>query len=528
MYKKIDRSLLWMAGSIMTIAVLGKAFIRYHFGFLDAVLLIIGAACMMASVWKFKRPHGAAKIGGNGMRAAAGIAVTVILLAVLNAAALKYDRAWDVTASKQHTLAGYTKDYIRGLKMNVRLTAFFVGIPPQYLTDMLAAYEKESGGRIKAEIIDPLVDLGYAAQFGNVISGKESKIFVQTELGRKDIDFTAAPLTEEQLTNEIVRLTRPLRKVYFLAGHNEADIENDEPEGLQSFAELLERNRIATGVLVLGEKGSIPADSDALVIAGPKRHLTASEEETVREYLDKGGDALIMTENVYVTTPDQPLTKEQQTLYPSLNGVLADWGLRVNDDIVVDMASHVGGDVGSPATRNYMPHRALVNDVDYTFFIRPRSISLLPDRREGLKLAPVILTASEKQSWGETNRYLQVKFNSAEDRPGPIPFAYVAYEPRDASENKTSDTRIFVITDTDFISNQFLDEYGNAVLAMNVINWLIEADYRSFMKTKTVSVEKLELTSRQKRSVLAVLMAMPLFVIILECRYGYGARSAKL
>lgn len=515
--KNIGCRTFWTAGTLFAAAAFCRAYVRYQFDFIDGLLIFLGFVMVLSSL-RGMGPR--ARLSGArvwfGLRTISRIMAVLSLLVLVNAAAVTHDHGWDVTAAKQHTLSKYTTAYIAHLPRKVRLTAFVVGLPPQYLVDMLDAYAKRSNGGITTEIIDPLVDLGYAAQFGNVISGTESKIFVQTDIGRKDIDFTDAPLSEEQLTNEIVRLTRPPRKAYFLAGHNEPDPENDDAGGLSSLAEMMARNHITSAVFILGGKKAVPSDCDILVIAGPKSPLSKDEEDAVRAYLREGGDALLMPENTYVSTPDQPLTKEQGDLYPSLNGILADWGMRVNKDIVVDLASHVGDDVGSPATRNYMPHKAFVKGLDYTFFLRPRSISLRPDRRKTVNLAPVILTASDKKSWGETDRYLEVKFDSGEDRPGPVPIAFVAFEPRvpgDASA-KPSDTRLFVITDTDFITNQFINEYGNATLAMNIINWLSESDYQVFMAPKNIDTTRLDLTSKQKRMVMAILVFMPFVVLV--------------
>ncbi len=38
-------------------------------------------------------------------------------------------------------------------------------------------------------------------------------------------------------------------------------------------------------------------------------------------------------------------------------------------------------DVGSPATENYVRHKALTEGLDYTFYIRPRYIRVFPQRR---------------------------------------------------------------------------------------------------------------------------------------------------
>ena len=241
-------------------------------------------------------------------------------------------------------------------------------------------------------------------------------------------------------------------------------------------------------------------------MAGPEKHLSEDEVQIVQDYLEKGGDALFMIEHTVITTVDKPLTEQQEGLNPSLNEILSQWGLGIENDIVVDLASHASGDVGSPATKNYMAHKAIVGGLDYTFFVRPRSIRMLRDKPKDVKLAPLILTSSKETSWGESNRYLDVKFDPNEDRAGPVPIAFVGWQPQMGVSGKASDTRFIVVTDVDFISNALIDAYSNAQLGVNMLNWLTEKDYQTFLSKEGVDVIRLDLTSQQKRMIVAILM----------------------
>jgi ABC-type uncharacterized transport system involved in gliding motility auxiliary subunit len=197
---------------------------------------------------------------------------------------------------------------------------------------------------------------------------------------------------------------------------------------------------------------------------------------------------------------------------PSLNEILNNWGLEVKSDIVVDLASHASGDVGSPATKNYLTHRSVVQGLDYTFYVRPRSIGMLSKHRPTIKYAPFVLTQSSQQSWGETNRMLEVKFDEKEDRPGPVPIAFVVWEPKEGDD--FSDTRMAIFTDADFLSNAYIDSYSNGAMGINIINWLTEVDYQSFLGEKDIKVEKLNLTSQQKRVVVVILLIVPVLLLI--------------
>lgn len=438
------------------------------------------------------------------------VASVSIFTVAINSFTFSLAYRWDVTFDQQHTLTTSTIDFVKGISNHVELTALYVGLPPKYLEDLFKEYERVSNGNITTKIIDPMIKIGQASQFGNIISGKERKVVVRSGDERKDIDFSAASLTEEQLTNALVRVTREQRQVYFLSGHGEFSISNEENQGLSHFARLLDANNIISKSLMLGIEGSIPEDCEVLIIAGPRTDFTAKEQKLIEDYLNLGGDALFLIEHVVITSPDKPLTAEQEDKNPSLNSILNHWGVNVENDIVVDLSSHIGDDVGSPATRNYMRHKAITAGLDYSFYVRPRSITVLEDRRATIKLAPIVLSASKEKSWGETNRTLDIHFDEGVDTPGPVPISFVIWEEKEESEK--SDTRIIVFTDADFLSNVYLNQYSNAAMGLNLVNWLSELDYTVFLDQKKVNVERLDLTSKQRRMITALLFLMPLFI----------------
>jgi ABC-type uncharacterized transport system involved in gliding motility auxiliary subunit len=424
---------------------------------------------------------------------------------------------WDVTQNKQHTLSSNTIEFISSLTNEVQLTAFHVGMPPKYLLDLFNEYERVSAGVIKTDIIDPIEQIAYAAKFGNAINADERKVIVQSGENRKDVDFSLSALSEEKLTNAIASVSRAPRTVYFLTGHGEYSSSSQEYAGLSKFKQLLSDNNITSKTLMLGISQSIPADCDVLIIAGPKNALSQTEETIIGDYLTKGGDALFLIEHTIVTTPDKPLSADQLQKNPSLNVILNQWGLDVQSDIVVDFTNHIGDDVGSPATKNYQRHKALTEGLDYTFYVRPRSIRVLPQRRASIKHAVIVSTASTENSWAETNRTLDIQFDPNTDTPGPVPFAYVVIEEKnseDPQNKKSSDTRLIVFTDADFLSNVYIHQYSNAQMGLNLVNWLAELDYKTFVSAKEIKVERLDLTSKQKRQVIVILFLLPFMFVI--------------
>ncbi|HEB28124.1 MAG TPA: hypothetical protein ENI05_10180 [Porticoccus sp.] len=506
-------SILFLLGMVCLTWGGVSLYVEQHGDSLSLALLLLGVISLLTcSITKYLSSQGHAHFS-QWRKLGVTLSVVVIVsvfTVVINIYTYSLPYRWDVTSAQQHTLTSSTIDFVKGINKPVELTALYVGVPPKYLEDLFKEYERVSNGNITTEIIDPMVKIGRAAQFGNVISGKERKVILQSGVERKDIDFSKLSLTEERLTNALVRVTREQRQVYFLTGHGEYSIESEDNQGLSRFAKLLESNNISSKSLMLGIEGSIPEDCDVLIIAGPRTEFTEKEQALIEDYLNQGGDALFLIENVVVTTPDKPLTAEQENKNPSLNNILNQWGVNIENDIVVDLSSHVGDDVGSPASRNYMRHKAITAGLDYTFYVRPRSISVLPDRRATIKLAPIVLSASKEKSWGETDRTLAIHYDEGVDTPGPVSFSFVIWEEKE--EGEKTDTRIIVFTDADFLTNVYINQYSNATMGFNVVNWLSELDYTVFLDKKEVKVERLDLTSKQRRMITALLFLMPLFI----------------
>ena len=518
-----------IAGLLFIFLSAAIAYLENHFSILGIIVLFVGLIFSFSAIFFLREKIKSllfilrlAKPGSSILF----VFVLVFLLIGVNDVGRKYSFRYDMTKAKQHTLTKATVDIIKNLKKDVKITTFYVGIAPNYLKDLLDEYERLSQGHIKKEIVDPLVQIGYAAQFGNVISADEKKAVVESGKERKDIDFKDKSLNEEMLTNAIIKTTRDVRKVYFLTGHEEFAIENTNTTGYSILKDTLTESNYIVKELMLGMEGKIPSDCDVLVIAGPKNPLLKKEEDIIEEYLERGGKALFLIESAPMGTSEHPLLERDKLKNPSLNEILNNWRIAIGDDLVVDLENYIGGDVGCPATKNYPPHKEIVNNLDYTFYVRPRSITFLTDSRKSIKIAPLVMTASKKSSWAEEDRALHVKFDEGIDKPGPVVIGAVIWEPK--NDKKIADTKIIVFTDSDFASNAFIGQYSNAEMILNCISWLSDLEKVIPIKDKDLHVERLDLTSRQIRLVVIILVAIPILIVCGGCLVWWRQGLAML
>ena len=91
---------------------------------------------------------------------------------------------------------------------------------------------------------------------------------------------------------------------------------------------------------MLAQTGAVPADAAVLVIAGPDIDFLPAEVELLRGYLEGGGKALFLL--------DPPETTEALDV-PNLVELIAEWGIEIGRDFVVDY-SGIGQLLGTGPT----------------------------------------------------------------------------------------------------------------------------------------------------------------------------------
>ena len=108
------------------------------------MVLIVGLACVLVCGLRLR---------GNGRPDVNGMAARVRFLCPRRSSSWRalrpgsiislagMERRWDVTRARQHTLSQYTAEILHNLHDRVEVTTFHVGLPPNYLEDLLLPQE---------------------------------------------------------------------------------------------------------------------------------------------------------------------------------------------------------------------------------------------------------------------------------------------------------------------------------------------------------------------------------------------------
>ena len=384
--------------------------------------------------------------------ARAGVSVAAILLGAALLFGVNYlgSRRWarfDWTKTRLYSLSETTTKMVRGLTSPVRITVFMTERSRLYspVRELLNRYRVLSP-RIEIEYLDPQKNPARAQalvqEFGirqNTVvfrSGDRKKYVEEDKLAEYDFAGgmpNAAPNIkafkgEEAFTSAILAVTedRPPR-VYFSAGHGEPGL--DSVERGRGFAELkqtLERDNVTVATWDSLGKGTVPADADVIVVAGPRTGFLEPETAALETYLAGGGAcSSCSTPCCRLPGPLPPTTGSggSSPRRASASGV----------DIVVDPSNAlplVGAETLIANRYGSQPIvRPLADQQLPIIFTLARSVARVEPPPPGVTATMLVETTSE--GWGETGlaRLDEQIAKDPADNQAPVALAFASAPP---------------------------------------------------------------------------------------------------
>jgi ABC-type uncharacterized transport system involved in gliding motility auxiliary subunit len=429
--------------------------------------------------------------------------------------ALSFRHNWrkDFTENKRHSLSEQTVNVLKDLKEPVKLTGFMGKSNPAYeeAKELLDLYEHRSK-LLQVKLIDPDLnpDLARDAEirrYGTPV------IFFETPNGRE----TVTQLTEEQITNALIKVTRgEKKKVYFVSGHGEHSLEDTEATGLSVAKKMMEDKNYQPEELVLMRTESVPDDCAILVVAGPQTDFTEPELKEIETYINNGGRVFFLID---------PQTE------PSLTPFLKKFGIVLKDDMVIDRLSRLfGGDYLVPVLTSYSATHPITKNFNIaSFFTVARSVTTT----EAKAAHATWLARTGDGSWAETDLAAleegKASFDPKQDTPGPISLAAVSelsspeQSAPDAPEAKHG--AIVVYGDSDFITNSKIHLSGDSDLFMNTINWLGREETLIAIPPKHSNFQPIMLTAADARTLFILPVIVLPGVVLIGGIYVFVRRS---
>lgn len=501
-----------------------------HFILLEAVVwtwLLLGAGVVLGGLGLFalrkelseflQRRRGEIAVTTLGV---VGVVVAIAWLSV------RFPFRIDMTEEGAFSLSPQTVTMLQRLDRPVHVVFFHD--PMMRETVELYQLMASKTSKLSVEFYDPMLNPAQARLMGVQFAGTA---LLESE-GRK---LQVNSPTETDIANAILRVSRAsTQRICFLEGHGEPDPfsieshdhmegEGGHSHGLGSKMVVHEQHGMAKAKNALEtmnyvvEKVSLMKATAAvdkctvLIEVGPKLPLLPQELEVIRNYLAGGGNAMFLLD---------PFVKT------GLEPVLRDIGVVVDNDIVIDDASHFWADPSSPAVSDYNRHQ-ITRDLPLTFFPGARSLSPTSERIPGISALP--LANSSKSSFGETTQN-RAEYEEGKDLQGPLTLVVAIVKRLGGQEADKSDTdkpepgsvaakkksRIVVFGDSDFATNSFFNVMGNGKLFLNTVNYLAAQENLIGVEPRTFDVPRVNLTNRQMKGTvfLSVILIPALLALI--------------
>lgn len=420
-----------------------------------------------------------ARLGANAF--VQGIALAVILggIAVLS---VRYPVEWDWTDAGVHTLSEATRDVLEQIpeETPVEVYAFFTTGSESDARDLLQRYVYQSDS-FSFAVHDPQRRPDLAERFE--ISQNAVVLVCGGPCDTAKGTARVVEMSEEQLTRAVRSVISEKKKVYFLSGHGEGDIDDEQQSGYSVIKGAMESENLLVEPLLLANAPDVPEDADAVVVAGPTHSLLARELSALDAYLRGGGSVAVLADPIVIT---------------SIEPTVQSWGIQLGHDIIVDRTIQLfaGPQIGvEPLVSDYGEHPITADMSDAaTLFPLARSVQAA-NGDEVVELAH-----TSDASWAETDVQLFVREQkvapSAEaDRLGPVPVAAARAFPVEGEG--TREGRLVVVGDADFARNRHVAKVYNADLFLNIVNWLVGEESFITIDRKTPRASMAQMTRQE-------------------------------
>lgn len=198
-------------------------------------------------------------------------------------------KKWDLTKERLNTLSEQSITQLKSLDSPIKATAFIAGGKNARVENLLKLY-RTNNPKFSYEYVDPNKNPKRASEY-EVTS--DIVLFLESKGNRERIN----DITEENITNALIRVTTQGRKkIYVLKGHEQLVLES-LPKGMSKssisiLSEALSKEVYDISAISLLEQQEVPKDASILIVADPKTAFLPVESEAIKKYYQNGGNIL--------------------------------------------------------------------------------------------------------------------------------------------------------------------------------------------------------------------------------------------
>lgn len=419
------------------------------------------------------------------------VAIFIAILAIVNFILARHELRFDFSDSGTFSLSGQTESILENLEDEVIITGFFTSQSKvkARAEDLFNNYTHQTK-KVRYVIVDPDKKPALAQQYGIT----EYDTVVLELQGRR---IAARAITEEGLTSALIRISRKEKKTfYFVEGHGEHSINDTEQSGYSFLGDTLASQGFIVKTLPLLTKDKVPEDADVVVIAGPKRPFTQRERDSLKHYLDGGGQVFFLLDPELGDTGGN-----------GLESFFSAWGAKLDNGLILDPTSGLGITIPTLNPGAYLSHVLTENFNLATFFPVTRAVGFDAKNGKGFRFDPFLETSLE--TWFTQDISGDLSIDPNRDRQGPISFGGVFYASDEAKK-----MRLVIIGDSDFAANSTARSAGNGDLFQNVLSWLADEGDLVSIRPQEIPATTLVLSAQQMNMIFSIsVLILPLTIM---------------
>lgn len=448
----------------------------------------------------------------KGMSMGLMILLSMVLMVSVNYLAVRHNKTIDLTEEKLNSLSDQSMQVLKALDQDLDVKIFYRGEEAseekQKAKEALNVFA-ENSSKIKIHYFDSYVEVIEAQKYLNDLPDKDrGNLFIFAEYAGKKVKIDP-PYGEEQITSALIKVTRKgEKKIYFITGHGEHDLDSVEADGIKMYKTALEEASFVVQPWSLLEKGALPEDANVVVISGPTTQYQEGELNILRDYARKGGRLVVAID------PGQrhnlaKLTKTFGVEFAN-NYILNEY----NQLLGRGAASAIGlyFDASNEITRSFQMGR------NYAVFDLASEIRPAQDKSPGILVTEIIKT--DKNSF-VLNELAKTAHPSERKQ-----LALAIFVTGKLDESSEKDFQSVIFGDSDFMTNKAFNQGLNHDVATNSIASLANEKDLISIRSKQAKGTKMTMTRTTQLSVIFGCMALPLILLITSGVLWFRRRGA--
>jgi ABC-type uncharacterized transport system involved in gliding motility auxiliary subunit len=320
-------------------------------------------------------------------------------------------------------------------------------------------------------------------------------------------------ISEANVSNSIQRLLRRgERWLVFLQGHGERNPYGEANHDYSLFATQLAGKGYTIEDLTLSQIGSIPDNTDVLVLASPRVALLPGETRLLQEYIDGGGNFL------WFADPEQAMEGLEMLGENLATGFVP--------GIIIDPNSQLMGldRIDFTLIGEYPRHPITSNLTSLSLFPKAQAIEFYGDenwqRQNFLQ--------SDSRSWNETGDMQGdiYKGDNDDEISGPLTIGMSLTRSEHDSNGLPFEQRVVIVGDADFLANSYVGNGSNLEIGINLVNWLSHDDRLISISPRPAPDTRLELSPPEQLAIaIFFLLALPLGLLVSGLRIWLKRRK---